>query len=117
MVVDTGTSILAGPPAAMNKIPASIGNVTADCSNAHTLPTITISMGGKDFELGPSRDPTPPSERRRWLGKQAVGQMSHGRSSGLPRLVLAPAHSARRSRDRGPSEPARRVRPASSTDV
>jgi len=53
MVVDTGTSILAGPTASVNKLIAPIGNVSADCSNVHTLPTISISLGGHDFELGP----------------------------------------------------------------
>ena len=40
MVVDTGTSILAGPPDAVNALIAPIGKVAADCSNVHTLPTI-----------------------------------------------------------------------------
>merc|ERR1712072_1557955 len=49
MVVDTGTSVLAGPPAAVNKLIAPIGNVSADCSNVHTLPPVTFSIGGSDF--------------------------------------------------------------------
>mmetsp|Transcript_146886 Transcript_146886/g.381728 ORF Transcript_146886/g.381728 Transcript_146886/m.381728 type:complete len:120 (+) Transcript_146886:1-360(+) len=53
MVVDTGTSVLAGPPSSVNKLIAKIGNVSEDCSNAVSLPSITISMGGKDFDLGP----------------------------------------------------------------
>jgi len=53
MVVDTGTSILAGPAKAVAPLIASIGNVTADCSNVASLPTITFTMGGKDFDLGP----------------------------------------------------------------
>jgi len=53
MVVDTGTSILAGPVDAVSKLTAPIGNVSADCSNVHTLPTITISLAGKDFDLEP----------------------------------------------------------------
>jgi len=53
MVVDTGTSVLAGPVAAVNKLIAPIGNVSADCSNVHTLPTVTFSIGGKDFDLEP----------------------------------------------------------------
>jgi len=53
MVVDTGTSILAGPVSAVNKLIAPIGNVSADCSNVHTLPTITISLAGKDYDLEP----------------------------------------------------------------
>jgi len=50
-VVDTGTSILAGPPAAVNKIIAQIGNVSSDCSNVKSLPVITFTFGGKDFPL------------------------------------------------------------------
>jgi cathepsin D len=53
MVVDTGTSILAGPVNAVNKLIEPIGNVSADCSNVHTLPTITISLAGHDYDLGP----------------------------------------------------------------
>lgn len=53
MVVDTGTSVLAGPPSAMDALIKQIGNVKADCSNVASLPTIAVTMGGKDFELGP----------------------------------------------------------------
>jgi len=53
MVVDTGTSVLAGPPSAMNAIISKIGNVTADCSNVHTLPTVSFTMAGKEFDLEP----------------------------------------------------------------
>jgi len=53
MVVDTGTSVLAGPPSAVNKLLAKIGTVKEDCSNVASLPTITFKMGGKDFDLGP----------------------------------------------------------------
>jgi len=52
-VVDTGTSILAGPPTAMNKIIAQIGNVSSDCSNQASLPTVTFRFGGNDFPLEP----------------------------------------------------------------
>ena len=40
MVVDTGTSILAGPPASMNKLIAAVGTVEKDCSNVDKLPTV-----------------------------------------------------------------------------
>ena len=53
MVVDTGTSILAGPVSSVNKLIAPIGNVSADCSNVHTLPTLEFTFAGKTFELGP----------------------------------------------------------------
>jgi len=53
MVVDTGTSLLAGPVSATNALIKKIGNVTEDCSNADSLPTLTITVGGKDFDIGP----------------------------------------------------------------
>ena len=53
MVVDTGTSILAGPVSAVNRLIAPIGNVSADCSNVDSLPTITFSINGHDFDLNP----------------------------------------------------------------
>mmetsp|Transcript_30161 Transcript_30161/g.45534 ORF Transcript_30161/g.45534 Transcript_30161/m.45534 type:complete len:190 (+) Transcript_30161:674-1243(+) len=53
MVVDTGTSVLAGPPKAANALIEKIGTVASDCSNVHTLPTISFTFSGKEFELGP----------------------------------------------------------------
>jgi len=53
MVVDTGTSLLAGPPSAVNKLLAKVGTVKQDCSNVASLPTITFKFAGKDFDLGP----------------------------------------------------------------
>merc|ERR1711920_655026 len=53
MVVDTGTSTITGPPKAMKAMLARIGNVSEDCSNAASLPSISITLGGKDFLLGP----------------------------------------------------------------
>eukprot|EP00656_Telonema_subtile_P027908 TRINITY_DN3010_c0_g1_i1.p1 TRINITY_DN3010_c0_g1~~TRINITY_DN3010_c0_g1_i1.p1 ORF type:complete len:374 (-),score=119.42 TRINITY_DN3010_c0_g1_i1:260-1381(-) len=53
MVVDTGTSILAGPPKAVQPLIDAVGNVSADCSNVHTLPTLSFTFGGKDFDLEP----------------------------------------------------------------
>jgi hypothetical protein len=56
-VVDTGTSLIAGPPAVVNPIIAQV-NATPDCSNVDQLPnisfTITIANGeNKDFVLTP----------------------------------------------------------------
>lgn len=53
MVVDTGTSILAGPPNAVNALLDPIGEVHSNCSNVNTLPTITFSFNGVDFPLKP----------------------------------------------------------------
>merc|ERR1712185_72276 len=52
-VVDTGTSVFAGPSKKMDPIIQQIGNVTEDCSNIGKLPTISFTLGGKDFDLGP----------------------------------------------------------------
>merc|ERR1712139_695908 len=53
MVVDTGTSVFAGPSSKLDPIIKQIGNVTEDCSNVDKLPIITFTFGGKDFDLGP----------------------------------------------------------------
>jgi len=53
MVVDTGTSVLAGPPSAVNKLIAPIGTVASDCSNVHTLPTVSFTFAGATFDLEP----------------------------------------------------------------
>ena len=53
MVVDTGTSVLTGPSKKIAPIISKIGNVTADCSNVNTLPNITFTIAGKDFNLSP----------------------------------------------------------------
>lgn len=52
-VVDTGTSVIAGPVSTVAKITDLIGNVTADCSNVKSLPTITFSFAAGDFDLEP----------------------------------------------------------------
>jgi len=53
LVVDTGTSVIAGPPAAIKKLTDKIGEVKEDCSNVDKLPTVTFSINGKDFDLEP----------------------------------------------------------------
>lgn len=53
MVVDTGTSILAGPPSSVSALTDKIGTVATDCSNLDKLPTIQFTLGGKDFDLEP----------------------------------------------------------------
>jgi len=60
VILDTGTSILAGPSADVKALAASVGakpfflnpkEYTISCSKIDTLPTITVTMGGKDFTL------------------------------------------------------------------
>eukprot|EP00746_Dinoflagellata_sp_MGD_P017033 gnl/MRDRNA2_/MRDRNA2_138838_c0_seq1.p1 gnl/MRDRNA2_/MRDRNA2_138838_c0~~gnl/MRDRNA2_/MRDRNA2_138838_c0_seq1.p1 ORF type:complete len:472 (-),score=84.61 gnl/MRDRNA2_/MRDRNA2_138838_c0_seq1:212-1627(-) len=66
MVVDTGTSLLCGPTDQVDELVERITGegmigylvemgvtVGMDCSAVHTLPTITFTFSGKDFELGP----------------------------------------------------------------
>jgi hypothetical protein len=53
MVVDTGTSILAGPTNKIQPLIQQIGNVSSDCSNLASLPTISFTFGGKEFPLEP----------------------------------------------------------------
>merc|ERR1719356_2031130 len=58
MVVDTGTSIISGPPNTVDKLTSKIGKVEDDCSIVDKLPVITFSFSQgwtstKDFELGP----------------------------------------------------------------
>mmetsp|Transcript_20192 Transcript_20192/g.23275 ORF Transcript_20192/g.23275 Transcript_20192/m.23275 type:complete len:414 (+) Transcript_20192:34-1275(+) len=56
-VLDTGTSLIAGPPAVINPIIAQI-NASEDCSNLASLPnisfTIALESGTQDFVLTPN---------------------------------------------------------------
>jgi saccharopepsin len=51
-VIDTGTSLIAGPPAVVNPIIAQI-NASSDCSNVHLLPNISFTF---DLGWGQSHD-------------------------------------------------------------
>ena len=53
-VVDTGTSILTGPSKKLEPIMDKIGEVKSDCSNVDSLPTLQVTLAGKDFDLEPS---------------------------------------------------------------
>jgi hypothetical protein len=59
-VIDTGTSLLAGPTAEVKALATKVGakpiflnpnEYTIDCSLVPTLPDITVTIGGKDFKL------------------------------------------------------------------
>merc|ERR1712113_242901 len=84
MVVDTGTSILAGPSSGVNTLVSKIGEVSADCSNVDKLPTITFTMNGKNFDLGPDfyvlRMMDEDGQEQCQLGIQAV--------EGVPMWIL-----------------------------
>jgi cathepsin D len=53
-VVDTGTSLIAGPSSVINPIIAKI-NVTEDCSNIGSLPSIQLTIANHDFTLTPDQ--------------------------------------------------------------
>merc|ERR1719247_3781965 len=55
------------------------GMVDFDCSKVHTLPTISFTIGGKDFELGPdfymiSASDSVHGKQQCNLGIQSLGQ-------------------------------------------
>lgn len=52
-VVDTGTSIIVGPPYGVNSLVEAIGTVNTDCSNVASLPTIAFQIAGTTFDLTP----------------------------------------------------------------
>jgi len=53
-IVDTGTSLIVGPPETTNPLIDAIGPVNADCSNINSLPTLFFSLKGNLFKLPPS---------------------------------------------------------------
>lgn len=53
-VVDTGTSVITGPHAKLQPLINKIGNVSSDCSNVDSLPTLSFMLAGKPFTLEPS---------------------------------------------------------------
>ena len=50
-VVDTGTSLLVGPTDICDAMTEEIGTVNSDCSNIDSLPTITFTLGGTEYQL------------------------------------------------------------------
>ena len=51
LVVDTGTSVITGPPNSVQPLIDAIGTVNADCSNRYTLPNISFTIAGVDMQL------------------------------------------------------------------
>lgn len=52
-VIDTGTSIIIGPPYIVDPIINAIGNVAEDCSNVKSLPPIAFTVGGNKLTVTP----------------------------------------------------------------
>merc|ERR1719281_2390339 len=52
-IVDSGTSLIAAPTAALMQLSEQVGPINEDCSNLHELPMLKFKMGDKDFELPP----------------------------------------------------------------
>eukprot|EP00698_Gefionella_okellyi_P005003 TRINITY_DN14604_c0_g1_i1.p1 TRINITY_DN14604_c0_g1~~TRINITY_DN14604_c0_g1_i1.p1 ORF type:complete len:398 (-),score=88.55 TRINITY_DN14604_c0_g1_i1:46-1239(-) len=53
-VIDTGTSILVGPPYDIDNVIKQIGEVKEDCSNLSSLPDISFTIGSTTFPLTPA---------------------------------------------------------------
>jgi hypothetical protein len=52
-IVDSGTSLIAAPTAALMELSEQVGPIHEDCSNLHELPVLKFKMGDRDFELPP----------------------------------------------------------------
>jgi hypothetical protein len=52
-IVDSGTSLIAAPTAALMQLSEQIGPIHEDCSNLHELPMLKFTLGDKHFELPP----------------------------------------------------------------
>lgn len=52
-IVDSGTSLIALPPAMLSELENLVGEVNDDCSNVNSLPSIIFDVAGKKLELPP----------------------------------------------------------------
>jgi len=52
-IVDSGTSLIAAPTAALMQLSEQVGPIHEDCSNLHELPMLKFTVGDKHFELPP----------------------------------------------------------------
>jgi len=52
-IVDSGTSLIAAPTAALMQLSEQVGPIHEDCSNLHELPMLKFQLGDKHFELPP----------------------------------------------------------------
>eukprot|EP00931_Biecheleriopsis_adriatica_P094158 TRINITY_DN67842_c0_g1_i1.p1 TRINITY_DN67842_c0_g1~~TRINITY_DN67842_c0_g1_i1.p1 ORF type:complete len:468 (-),score=104.08 TRINITY_DN67842_c0_g1_i1:77-1480(-) len=53
-IIDSGTSLIAGPSTALYMLKETIGEVKEDCSNIHTLPNLRFNLDGHILELPPA---------------------------------------------------------------
>lgn len=76
MAVDTGSSVIAGPPKVVNSLISAIWHVAEDCSNVDSLPDITFTMNATNFDIGPDfyvlRDMDGAGKQRCRLGIESV---------------------------------------------
>ncbi|CAE7537176.1 Ctsd, partial [Symbiodinium necroappetens] len=52
-IVDSGTSLIAAPAAALMELGRQIGKIEEDCSNLHELPNLKLNLDGHELELPP----------------------------------------------------------------
>lgn len=53
-IIDSGTSLIVGPPAIIDEVRVLIGVVKSDCSNLSSLPNVIFTFSGKQFTLTPN---------------------------------------------------------------
>eukprot|EP01128_Nolandella_sp_AFSM9_P008487 TRINITY_DN51_c0_g2_i1.p1 TRINITY_DN51_c0_g2~~TRINITY_DN51_c0_g2_i1.p1 ORF type:complete len:399 (+),score=115.69 TRINITY_DN51_c0_g2_i1:48-1244(+) len=54
-IIDTGTSLIVGPAAQATGVINAIGAVWGNCTNLHTLPTFSVTIGGIKYPLTPEQ--------------------------------------------------------------
>ncbi|CAJ1345395.1 unnamed protein product [Effrenium voratum] len=52
-IIDSGTSLIAAPAAALMELGQQIGHIAEDCSNLHELPNLRFNLDGHELELPP----------------------------------------------------------------
>lgn len=52
-IIDSGTSLIAGPAKSLLMLQKQLGVIKEDCSNLHELPTLRFTLDGHEMELPP----------------------------------------------------------------